>query len=61
MKSISAAIIALAGSILISVGGLVGHDQTSAGLVLTGIVVGLIGFAAWGKSMLEDDATRPRQ
>ena len=53
MKSLSAAIIVLAGAIVLTGGSFVAHSDTQAALQLTGAGVGIAGLIVWYRS-LED-------
>ena len=47
MKSVSAAIIALAGSVIYAAGVTVSHSDTQVATCLIGGVIGLVGLWAW--------------
>jgi hypothetical protein len=47
MKSISASIVVLSGSVMISVGALVPHSDTRLFVMFVGSVVGLAGLYGW--------------
>lgn len=55
MKSVSASIVVLSGSVIFSTGANVAHDQTSFALMIVGAAVGLVGLAAWLFTLAKPD------
>lgn len=56
MKSISASIVVLAGSMAFALGGLIGHSDTSTFVMLAGGALAVYGLVRWHMLLKEPEA-----